>query len=59
MSKKKETDWITQTDLAKEKGVGIACITNWVSRGRVDSKNVYGKILVNRNTVTARPYQKK
>lgn len=59
MNKKKETNWITQKELAQEKGVGIACVTNWVSRGRVDSKDVYGKILVNRNTVTARKYQKK
>lgn len=55
---KKETNWITQKQLSEEKGVGIACVTNWVSRGKVDSKNVYGKILVNRNTVTARRYQK-
>jgi excisionase family DNA binding protein len=49
MSENKE--WITQTEAAKLRGVSLPSITELVSRGRLRSKEVYGKRLVNRSDV--------
>ncbi|HEV7375945.1 MAG TPA: helix-turn-helix domain-containing protein [Pyrinomonadaceae bacterium] len=49
MSESKE--WITQTEAAKLRGVSLPSITELVNRGRLRSKEVYGKRLVNRSDV--------
>ena len=44
--------WITQQQLADEltekygEKISIQRVSNWVKRGKIDSKTVYGKIVV-------------
>jgi hypothetical protein len=48
-----EKEWITQTAAAELRGMSLAAINMLVKRGRVRSKEVYGKILVSRADVLA------
>lgn len=43
--------WITQKQAAEIRGVSLPSITELVNRGRLSSKLVYGKRLVNREEV--------
>jgi excisionase family DNA binding protein len=44
-------EWITQKQAAELRGVALPSITELVSRGRLRSKIVYGRRLVNRSDV--------
>ena len=44
-------EWITQKEAAELRGVSLPSITELVNRGRLSSKTVYGKRLVNRAEV--------
>ena len=46
------TDWVTQSEAAAERRVGVNVIGNWLLRGRLKhSKEVYGKRLVSLSEV--------
>lgn len=45
--------WITQTKAAELKGMTLPAINMLVSRKRIRSKEVYGKVLVSRADVMA------
>jgi hypothetical protein len=44
-------DWITQLEAAGLRDVTIQVVNNWIRRGRVRTKEVYGKVLVSRSDV--------
>jgi hypothetical protein len=46
-------DWITQSEAANLRGISVQVINNWVRRGRVRTKERYGKTLVSRSEVLA------
>lgn len=46
-------EWITQLEAANLRGVTLQVVNNWVRRGRVRSKEKYGKVLVSRADVLA------
>lgn len=53
--------WVTQQDLAKERGVTVQCVNNWIRRHQVGSKKVGNSrlILVDRTSVTVGNQSKK
>ena len=51
-------DWITQLEAAELRGVAVQVVNNWVRRGRVRTKELYGKVLVSRGDVLAYEPQK-
>jgi predicted site-specific integrase-resolvase len=46
-------DWITQLEAAELRGVAVQVVNNWVRRGRIRTKERYGKVLVSRGDVLA------
>lgn len=38
--------WVTQASLAKELGVKVQCIHNWIGRGKINAKKIEGSRLV-------------
>lgn len=44
-------DWITQLEAAELRGVAVQVINNWVRRGRVRTREQYGKVLVSRSEI--------
>jgi hypothetical protein len=38
--------YVTQTEAARERGVSFAVVNSWAHRGRVRTKDVYGRLLV-------------
>lgn len=53
MSHKTVQGWITQLEAAELRKVTLQVVNNWVRRGRVRSKEKYGKVLVSRADVLA------
>lgn len=51
-------DWITQLEAAELRGVAVQVVNNWVRRGRIRTKERYGKVLVSRSSVLAYESQK-
>lgn len=49
----KMEEWITQLEAATLRGVSLQVINNWARRGRVRTKEMYGKLLVSRADVLA------
>ena len=46
-------DWITQSEAAALRALSVQVVNNWVRRGRVRTKERYGKTLVSRSDVLA------
>ncbi|PYS87870.1 MAG: hypothetical protein DMF64_21950 [Acidobacteria bacterium] len=46
-------DWVTQREAAEQTGKSLAAINNLVRRGRIASKEIYGKTLVSLSEVQA------
>lgn len=46
-------EWITQSAAAELKGMSLKAINALVLRGRIESREVYGKLLVSRTSVLA------
>ena len=44
-------DWVTQSEAADKTGKSLAAINNLVRRGRIASKEIYGKTLVSLSEV--------
>lgn len=44
--KNDSVDWVTQSEAAEKTGKSLAAINNLVRRGRIASKEIYGKKLV-------------
>jgi hypothetical protein len=44
-------DWVTQSEAAEKSGKSLAAINNLVRRGRIASKEIYGKTLVSLSEV--------
>lgn len=51
-------DWITQLEAAGLRGVAVQVVNNWARRGRIRTKEKYGKVLVSRGDVLAYEAQK-
>jgi predicted site-specific integrase-resolvase len=51
-------DWITQLEAADLRGVAVQVVNNWVRRGRIRTKERYGKVLVSRGDVLGYESQK-
>ena len=53
-TKKKNSDeWVTQTEAARQRDVPFHVINSWAHRGRVRTKDVYGRLLVHLADVMA------
>lgn len=49
--KNNSEDWVTQSEAAEKTGKSLAAINNLVRRGRLSSKELYGKTLVSLSEV--------
>ena len=45
--------FVTQTEAARERGVNFAVVNTWAHRGRVRTRDAYGRLLVHLGDVLA------